>query len=183
MRVIAGSARSVPLMTPEGFETRPTQDRIKETLFNMIQLEVPGCRFLDLFAGSGQIGIEALSRGARHAVLVDSDKKCAGCIRANLAKTKLSDKATFIQKQIPAALFQVRNEGPFDIIFMDPPYFVHNEEEVLKGIADNELLSDQGIVIIEMERDRDLTFIEDSGFTVRRVKQYKTNQHVFLEKK
>lgn len=183
MRVIAGTARSVPLMTPEGEDTRPTQDRIKETLFNIIQMRVPGCRFLDLFAGSGQIGIEALSRGARHAVLIDNDKQCAGCIRANLTKTKFTDKATFIQRQIPSALFQTRNEGPYDIIFMDPPYSLHNEGEVLKSIADNDLLADGGIIIMEMSKDRDLSFVEDTQFAIARVKQYKTNEHVFLEKK
>ena len=75
MRVIAGTARSVPLQAPEGQETRPTTDRIKETLFNILQMQIPGCRFLDLYAGSGQMGIEALSRGAHHAVLIDRDRK------------------------------------------------------------------------------------------------------------
>ena len=89
MRVIAGSARSLPLKTLEGMDTRPTTDRIKETLFNMIQSEIPGCRFLDLYAGSGAIAIEALSRGAKEAVLVENSKAACACIRENLAFTKL----------------------------------------------------------------------------------------------
>ena len=84
MRVIAGTARSLPLKTIDGPETRPTTDRIKETLFNMLQMDVPGCRFLDLYAGSGAIGIEALSRGARQSVFVEHNPKAAQCIRENL---------------------------------------------------------------------------------------------------
>lgn len=183
MRVIAGTARSVPLKTPEGEDTRPTQDRIKETLFNIIQMRVPGCRFLDLYAGSGQIGIEALSRGARHAVIIDGARDCAKVIADNLNKTKLADKATLIQKQIPAALFQARSEGPYDIIYIDPPYSLHSEGSVLRGISDNDLLNDDGIIIIESSKDRDLSFVDDTDYSVTRVKQYKTNQHIFLEKK
>ena len=89
MRVIAGSARSLPLKTPAGLETRPTTDRIKETLFNMIQSGLYGCRFLDLYSGSGAIGIEALSRGAQKAVFVEQQKKALSCIRENLAFTHL----------------------------------------------------------------------------------------------
>ena len=183
MRVIAGVARSVPLRSPEGEETRPTTDRIKETLFNIIQTRVPGCRFLDLFAGSGQMGIEALSRGAHHAVLIDSGKEPAEVIKANLNKTKLSDKGTLIQRQIPAALFQAKSEGPYDIIFMDPPYSLHDEAEVLRGIEDNGLLAADGIIIIETSKDRDLSFVDESIYEVKRIKTYKTNQHVFITKK
>ena len=183
MRVIAGVARSVPLRSPEGEETRPTTDRIKETLFNILQTRVPGCRFLDLFAGSGQMGIEALSRGAHHAVLIDSGKEPAEVIKANLNKTKLSDKGTLIQRQIPAALFQAKSEGPYDIIFMDPPYSLHDEAEVLRGIEDNGLLAADGIIIIETSKDRDLSFVDESIYEVKRIKTYKTNQHVFITKK
>ena len=97
MRVIAGTARSMPLRSIEGLETRPTQDRIKETLFNVIQADVPGAKFLDLFAGSGAIGIEALSRGAASAVFVENSKAAAACIKQNLAFTKLADNATVME--------------------------------------------------------------------------------------
>ena len=93
MRVIAGSARRLRLKTIDGMETRPTTDRIKETLFNMIHDDLYGCAFLDLFAGSGGIGIEALSRGAKSAVFVEKDKRAASCIRENLAATRLADRA------------------------------------------------------------------------------------------
>ena len=88
MRIIAGTARSLPLKTIEGMDTRPTTDRIKETLFNMLQNDVPGCYFLDLFAGSGQIGLEAVSRGARYAVFVENNKKACACIEDNIHFTK-----------------------------------------------------------------------------------------------
>ncbi len=91
MRVIAGKARRLLLKTIDGLDTRPTTDRIKETLFNMIQTELPDCRFLDLFAGSGAIGIEALSRGASHAVFVEKNQKAADCIRENLKRTYLEE--------------------------------------------------------------------------------------------
>ena len=100
MRVIAGSARSLPLSTIEGTDTRPTQDRIKETLFNMLQSDIPGCKFLDLYSGSGAIGIEALSRGAAKAVLVENSKKAVECIKDNLTFTKLADKSTGLRAKM-----------------------------------------------------------------------------------
>ena len=104
MRVIAGSARSLPLKTIEGTDTRPTQDRIKETLFNMLQSDIPGCKFLDLYSGSGAIGIEALSRGAAKAVLVENSKKAVECIKDNLTFTKLADKADVMEMDVLSAI-------------------------------------------------------------------------------
>ncbi len=100
MRVIAGRARSLKLKTPEGPGTRPTTDRIKETLFNIIQGEIPGCIFIDLFAGSGGIGIEALSRGASHAYFVENGKEAIGCIQDNLSFTKFADNATLLKQEV-----------------------------------------------------------------------------------
>ena len=100
MRVIAGTARSLPLKTIEGLDTRPTTDRIKETLFNMLQSEILGSRFLDLFSGSGAIGIEALSRGAKEAVFVEHSKPCVACIKDNLKFTKLDEKAVVMEQDV-----------------------------------------------------------------------------------
>ena len=97
MRIIAGTARSLPLKTIEGMDTRPTTDRIKETLFNMLQNDVPGCYFLDLFAGSGQIGLEAVSRGARYAVFVENNKKACACIEDNIHFTKFDRETKLLQ--------------------------------------------------------------------------------------
>ena len=104
MRVIAGSARSVPLITPKGLETRPTSDQIKETLFNMLQGYVEGSNFLDLFAGSGQIGVEALSRGAAFAAFVEKSDEAVNCIKANVDKTKFTDKALVLKMEASSGL-------------------------------------------------------------------------------
>ena len=122
MRVIAGSARSLPLRTIEGTDTRPTQDRIKETLFNMLQSDIPGCKFLDLYSGSGAIGIEALSRGAAKAVLVENSKKAVECIKDNLTFTKLADKADVMEMDVLSAINRLKGKDVFSIVYMDPPY-------------------------------------------------------------
>ena len=122
MRVIAGKARSLRLKTIEGMDTRPTTDRIKETLFNMIQPSIADSRFLDLFAGSGGIGIEALSRGASWCVFVEQQRKAAECIRENLAFTRLKEDATLLVTDAVSAVNKLDGEDAFSWIFMDPPY-------------------------------------------------------------
>ena len=122
MRVIAGKCRSLPLKTLEGLETRPTTDRTKETLFNVLQPWIPGCRFLDLFSGSGSIGIEALSRGAVEAVFVEQSRKATAVIRDNLQFTKLMPEAVVMQDSVLHALSILSGKGDvFDCVFMDPP--------------------------------------------------------------
>ena len=128
MRVISGSARSLRLKTIEGNGTRPTTDRIKETLFNMINDRMYDCRFLDLFSGSGAIGIEALSRGAREAVFVENNKKAVSCIKENLKFTKLIDRAQIIERNAESAVAGL--SGRFDVIFMDPPYDNEYEKKI-----------------------------------------------------
>ncbi len=133
MRVIAGTARSLPLKTSEGKDTRPTTDRIKETLFNMLQSHIPGCVFVDLFSGSGGIGIEALSRGAKSAYFVESDRNATKNIRDNLAFTRLADRAVVLQEDARRAFYKIK-EVP-DIVFMDPPYNSGLEQEILEVLA------------------------------------------------
>lgn len=180
MRVIAGTARRIPLKTLPGNDTRPTTDRIKETLFNIIQNEIYGSRFLDLFAGSGQIGIEALSRGASYAAFVDHNKHAAECIRSNLEKTKLESRGGVYMMDVAGALKRLSYEEPFDIIFMDPPYKEHLEREVFGALADSPLITEQTLIILEAEKGTDLSYVEEMGFHVGRQKEYKTNMHVFL---
>lgn len=182
MRVIAGTAGSLPLKCIEGRDTRPTTDRIKETLFNMIQRELPGCRFLDLFAGTGAIGIEALSRGAKEAVFVENQQKALACIRENLSFTKLSDRARVLKGDAVTALYQLEGEGGFDIIFMDPPYGQGLEQQVLAALAHSSLADGHTTLILETLRDGDTDWTEHYGFTVFRVKNYKTNRHLFLKR-
>ena len=178
MRVIAGSARSVPLIAPQGLDTRPTTDKIKETLFNMINFDLPDCVFIDLYSGSGAIGIEAISRGARHAYFVEKNKKGCEIIVKNLAKTKLTEHATVIKKDVLSALSVMGSA--YDIIFLDPPYALGSEADVLSKIKENHLLKEDGFVIIEADLHRDFSFVNEIGFEITRQKTYKTNQHVFL---
>lgn len=181
LRVIAGEARSVPLMTLDGLDTRPTTDRVKETLFNLLQNYIYDCRFLDLFAGSGQIGIEALSRGAKSAVFIEKNKKAVDIIQKNLNKTKLEQKGDILKKDVVSALPFLGET--YDIIFMDPPYALEIEDEVLTSIQNHNLLDEDGMIIIEADKDRDFAFVNDLGFEITREKIYKTNKHVFLRSK
>ena len=121
MRVIAGSARRITLKTLDGMDTRPTTDRIKETLFNMIAPYLYDCIFLDLFAGSGGIGIEALSRGAMEAVFVEKNPKAMACVKDNLKRTHLESKGMTMSMDVMTALYKLEGEKQFDYIFMDCP--------------------------------------------------------------
>ncbi|MBQ9120092.1 MAG: 16S rRNA (guanine(966)-N(2))-methyltransferase RsmD [Lachnospiraceae bacterium] len=182
MRVIAGSARRTNLVTPAGMDTRPTTDRIKETLFNMINYDLPDCRFLDLFAGSGGIGIEALSRGAREAVFVEQAAEPLRCIRTNLEKTAFTEQSRVLAMDVMGALKVLEADGtPFDIIFMDPPYRDGFEERILRILSDSKLCTPETLIIIEAALDTEFAYAETLGFTLVRQKQYKTNQHVFIK--
>jgi len=178
MRVIAGSCRSLPLVTPSGDDTRPTTDRIKETLFNMIQAEIPDCIFYDFFAGSGGIGIEALSRGAKHAYFVENSKQALECIKKNLNFTKLTDKATVVSRDVLSAIPFLTEKA--DVIFMDPPYQLGNEASVCQMLKGSGCLKEDTLIIIEAEKDKDFSDITDLGFTITKEKIYKTNKHVFI---
>lgn len=181
MRVIAGTARSLPLKTPMGKDTRPTTDRIKETLFNMLQMDIPECVFVDLFAGSGGIGIEALSRGARHAYFVENAKEAISCIQDNLQFTKFTDKATLLKQDVLSALSLI-HEKEVTIIFMDPPYQADCEADVFASLARQSYVTEDTIMIVEAQLDKDFAFLEDLGFYIKKEKIYKTNKHVFIQK-
>lgn len=180
MRIIAGSARSLPLKTVPGMETRPTTDRIKETLFNMLNPEIPGCRFLDLFAGSGQIGLEAVSRGAKEAVFVENNKKAARCIEENIAFTKFEDCCTLFVKDAVSALRQMEGREAFDIVFMDPPYKKGLEMGVLSLLSELSLIGEHTLIVVETSLDADISGAEDYGYMITKEKVYKSNRHIFL---
>lgn len=182
MRVIAGTARSMPLKTIKGMEIRPTTDKTKETLFNVLQMEVPDCRFLDLFSGSGSIAIEALSRGAAHAVLVEQNKKALLCIQENLTFTKVADRAEVYGCEALTALRRMEGSEVFDIIFMDPPYGQELEREVLEELADSALADEDTVIVVEASLDTDFSYLGALGYEIYKRKTYKTNQHVFLRK-
>lgn len=182
MRVIAGTARSLPLKTPDGPDTRPTQDRIKETLFNMLQVDIPGCVFVDLFAGSGGIGIEALSRGAKKAYFIENAPKALACIGDNLQFTKFADQAVVLKQDAVAGLSGIY-EKEVDIIFMDPPYDNGHEERVLAVLSGMKYVTEDTMIIVEASLKTDMDYAEDYGFEVYREKKYKTNKHIFLRRK
>ena len=183
MRVIAGKARRLPLKTLPGADTRPTTDRIKETLFNILQPELLHCRFLDLFSGSGAIGIEALSRGARKAVFVEKNPKACACIRDNLAFTKLAPDGQVMNMDVLQALRSLEGEGPFDCIFMDPPYGMDLERSALEYLSGSALADENTLIIVEAELHTDFSYVEEMGYELTRSKEYKTNKHVFLHKR
>ena len=162
-------------------DTRPTTDRIKETLFNMLSPYLYDCIFLDLFAGSGGIGIEALSRGAMEAVFVEKNPKAMACIRENLKYTRLDRKALTISSDVMTALYRLEGEKQFDFIFMDPPYNQELEKKVLEYLADSQLLSDEGVIIVEASKDTSFDYLAELGFALIKEKVYKTNKHVFIE--
>lgn len=151
MRVITGTARGRRLKTPENYDIRPTTDNVKESLFNIIQFDVEGRKVLDLFAGTGQLGIECLSRGADSVVFVDESREAVNIVKDNLKTCGLS--ASVLQMD---ALSYLRGCGKFDLIFVDPPYDSNLYEEVLKIINSVDILSDGGIIICEARRERQL---------------------------
>lgn len=183
MRVISGSAKSLKLKTIEGMDTRPTQDRIKETLFNMLQYDIPGSVFLDLFSGSGGIGIEALSRGAREAFFVENARKAVKCIQENLTYTNLAGQAKVLSVDVSTAIKTLDNEGrTFDFIFMDPPYEKGLEEKILSEIDLSGVCGLETVVIVESSLNTEINDQKFQQLNVVRVKEYKTNKHTFLKK-
>lgn len=182
MRIIAGTARSLPLKTLDGLDTRPTTDRIKETLFNMLQHEVPGAYFLDLFAGSGQIGLEAVSRGAKFAVFVENNKKAAACIEDNIRFTKFTQETKLIQSDVMTALRSMEGKYTFDVIFMDPPYNAFHEKAVLEYLKDSSLIHEDTLIIAEASLETSFDYLEDLGYNLIKHKCYKSNAHAFIKK-
>ena len=179
MRVIAGSRRSLPLKSLEGDNTRPTVDKYKETLFNCIQMEVPDSMFLDLFSGSGAIGIEALSRGAKKAVLVENNKQALDVIKANVHFTKFENDAEIVKSDVISYVSRLP-KITFDVIFMDPPYGKGLEKEVIQILNTKEFTNPDYTIIIEATLDEDMSYIEDTKFKIYKTKNYKNNKHVFL---
>lgn len=168
MRVITGKARGIQLKTPEGLQTRPTADRVKEALFSIIQFDIPGAKVLDLFGGTGQLGIEALSRGAVSAVFVDAGEKACALIRENLKRTKLEQQGRVVRSDYLD--FLRRSRETYDIIFLDPPYAEEFLENALNLITEIDILQTNGIIIAERPVGKDLPW-EYEGY--QRSRDYK----------
>ena len=176
MRIIAGTARSLPLKTIEGKDTRPTTDKTKETLFNVMQVDVPGAYFLDLFAGSGQIGLEA------YAVFVENSRKAASCIEDNIHFTKFDKVSRLMMTDAVTAVRTLEGKYKFDIVFMDPPYNKELEKEVLITLSDSDILKDDTLIVVEASNDTDFDYLTELGYEIVKEKIYKTNKHVFIKR-
>ena len=168
MRVITGKARGVQLKTPDGMLTRPTTDRVKEALFSIIQFEIPTANVLDLFGGTGQLGLEALSRGAKSAVFVDQREDACKLIKENLRRTKLEQDAKVVRSDYLDYLKRCKEK--FGIIFLDPPYAEVFLENALKCITEIDILQTGGIIVTERPLGKELPYVFE-GFT--RSKDYK----------
>ena len=164
MRVISGAARGRKLKEPSGFDIRPTSDMVKESIFNIIQFDVEGRRVLDLFAGTGQLGIEALSRGARSVVFVDSSRNAVKLIKENLGLCGFSDAASVHARD---ALSYLQSDEKFDLIFVDPPYDARLIRKVLDRIIEFDKLNANGIIICETKADSTETHVLPSCFSKR----------------
>ena len=162
MRVITGTARGTNLKAPDGLETRPTADRVKQALFNIIQYEISGS-VLDLFAGSGQLGIEALSRGAKRAVFVDERQSALDIVRENLRRTHLTEQAQLVRSDYLSYLTHCKES--FKLIFLDPPYAEKYLENAIKCISEIDILAEGGIIITERPLEKPLT--EDFSGLIR----------------
>lgn len=170
MRIITGSARGTKLLTLDGDEvTRPTTERVKEALFSMIQFDIEGRRVLDLFAGSGQLGLEALSRGAASAVLSDVSRDACEIIKKNAQKTKLYEKTRVLNTDYKAVIRGFQGREKFDIVFLDPPYAGELVEDALARLVRSDLLSEGAIVVCESDKE---TPFEAEGTYLKRFARY-----------
>jgi len=169
MRVITGKARGITLLTPDGMLTRPTSDKVKEALFSIIQFDIPGASVLDLFGGTGQLGIEALSRGAKSAVFVDEREAACKLIRENLKKTRLENDARVVRSDYLEYLKKCKEQ--YDIIILDPPYAEVFLENALKMITEIDILQSGGIIIAERPSGKELPW-DFEGFTRSRDYRY-----------
>lgn len=183
LRIIAGKAKHLLLVSPMGSQTRPTSDRIKETLFNMIQYDLEDSTFVDLYAGSGGICLEAISRGAKQGFMVENEKEAIACIQSNMKSTKLEESCVLIKNDVLTAIqnqLATLIKEPVSILFMDPPYGSDVEREVLVALLKQTYINKDTLIIIEAAKEKSFEFISQIGFSLIKEKLYKTNKHVFI---
>lgn len=184
MRVISGKAKGIHLESLEGKQTRPTLDRVKEAWFNIIQNELIDAQVLDLFSGSGALGIEALSRGAKQTVLCDKSTESIRIIQKNLEKTRLSENANVIKNDFRKTLIFLKDKYKFDLIFIDPPYADEMVQEAVLKIIEYDLLKEDGIIMIETdEEERILKSLEGINVNVYDLRKYGRVKLIFLNRK
>lgn len=183
MRIISGTARGTKLFTLEGLNTRPTLDRVKEPLFSIIQANILDSNVLDLFAGSGALGLEALSRGAKRAFFCDKSYDAIKIIKSNISKTHLDEKATVICNDYKKAIYELK-DNKFDIVFIDPPYKLDVAVNAVKLILENDMLNADGIIIIETdEKERELEELKNIDVIVSDLRTYGRVNLLFLNRK
>lgn len=185
MRIITGKARGTKLQTLAGEATRPTAERTKEAIFSMINFDIAGARVLDLFAGSGQLGLEALSRGAKSAVLNDSSREAAAIIRANAEKTRLVDSCEILSTDWQPVLRRFSGREKFNLVFLDPPYAGGFLPKVLAKMIEWDLLADGAVIVCESANEEDVFDGNEelkNQFTIRRVARYGAACVTILEK-
>lgn len=184
MRVISGKAKGTHLESLEGEQTRPTLDRIKEAWFNIIQNEIIDAQVLDLFSGSGALGIEALSRGAKEAILCDQSTQAIRIIQKNLEKTELEQSAHVIKNDFRKSLIFLKDKYKFDLIFIDPPYADNMVQESVSKIIEYDLLNEKGIIMIETdEEEHILKSLEGINVNVYDLRKYGRVKLIFLNRK
>ncbi len=169
MRIITGKARGTKLETLDGLETRPTAERVKEALFSMIQFEIEGARVLDLFGGSGQLGLEALSRGAAGATFVDVNPQAVNIIKANAKKARLFDRCVVLGTDYKSFIRGNSGRACYDIVFLDPPYSENLVGDALERLLRAKMVSEGGIVICESDKPAP---VAAAGMTLRRHNRY-----------
>ena len=174
MRVISGLCRGRKLLEPSGMDVRPTTDQVKEAMFNIIQFDIEGRRVLDLFAGTGQLGIEALSRGAAECVFVDASRESLKMVRENLRRCDLQGE--IVQSD---AVGYLRRGGRFDVIFMDPPYGAGLEATALAAVKEFDILTKGGIIVVETRRETQLPDLGEEFGSVRTYRYGKIKLTVF----
>jgi 16S rRNA (guanine966-N2)-methyltransferase len=182
MRVISGEARGHKLKAPAGLNTRPTTDRVKEAVFSMISEYILNACVLDLFAGSGALGIEALSRGAGECVFIDNDAESVKTVKLNLTKTGLINKAKIYKNNYENALeILIKKDKKFDIVFLDPPYYENFLIKTLKILSNSDIISNEGIIVAEhLKKDTEINIPEQ--FTIDRKKRYGDTEILIIKK-
>ena len=182
VRIISGSARGRKLETPAGLGTRPTLDRVKEAAFGSLQFAIPGSRVLDLFSGSGNLGLEAASRGASHVVMNDYDAACAAIIRRNAASLGLTDSVRVLCGDYLAVIGQLDREGEsFDIVFLDPPYREDFAQTACEELFRRGMIRPEGTVMVEFGTETEAPHGVEGLMRIRRTKRYGACSFAFLE--
>ncbi len=183
MRIISGTARGTKLITLDGNDTtRPTLDRVKEPMFSIIQNWIPDALVLDLFSGSGALGLEALSRGAARAILCDNSIKAGEIIRENISKTKMEEKAELVIANFKKVLNEIDSQK-FDIIFLDPPYKTQYDIEAIETIIEKNILAEDGIIVLETDSNDKIEKLENININIFKIRKYGRVILAFLNRK